>query len=353
MGENFLRNHPGLEKFVLSNVKSTGTIIGSGAYGKVEEVVISGTICAAKTLHTFLQRTATSNAQLPKSATRFVTECELMSTLGHSNIVQFMGFAFFPGSQLPALVMERLLTSLHDLLDPDSPYPGGSPSPLSFFSTALKCSVLHNVASGLEYLHGRSPPVIHRDLSAKNVLLDTQMVAKISDLGVARILPLMNVASMMTNGPGAFIYMPPEVFGETAVYDASIDIFSLGVVTIFTMGEEFPRNLLKHNYFDEESEVLLGRTELQRRSKYMECVKKKLHACGQLHGNGDHPLIRLIEQCLHNIPAKRPGIPKVLCVLEEAKFNARAGVDDEEGNKNKRDLVQALLTRPRNQEVRH
>ena len=108
-----------------------------------------------------------------------------MSTLRHPNIVQFLGVTFFPGSRLPALVMERLLTSLHDLLDPDTPPPGDAVPPLAFFSMALKCSVLQDVARGLAYLHEQSPPIIHRDLLARNVLLNSGMVGKIADLGVA------------------------------------------------------------------------------------------------------------------------------------------------------------------------
>ena len=66
------------------------------------------------------------------------------------------------------------------------------------------------------------------------------MVGKIADLGVARIAPGMRAAATMTKGPGASVYMPPEVFEEKSKYDASIDIFSLGVVTIFTISETFP-----------------------------------------------------------------------------------------------------------------
>ena len=150
------------------------------------------------------------------------------------------GRRLLPRLATARLVMERLLTSLHDLLAPDKPPPPGAPSPLAFFSVVLKCSVLHNVACGLAYLQERSPPVIHRDLSARNVLLNSEMVAKIADLGVARIVPRMRAAATMTTGPGALIYMPPEVFGEKSKYDASIDIFSLGVVTIFTIGGTFP-----------------------------------------------------------------------------------------------------------------
>jgi serine/threonine-protein kinase CTR1 len=111
-----------------------------------------------------------------------------MSTLRHPNIVQFLGITFFPGSQLPVLVMERLLTSLHDLLEPEVD-PLLSASEKQFLPLSLKCSILENVASGLVYLHERSPPVIHRDLSARNVLLNSALVAKIADLGVARIVP--------------------------------------------------------------------------------------------------------------------------------------------------------------------
>ena len=343
MAESFLRDYSGLRPFVLSDVQLTGTRIGGGAYGKVEEVVVP-VGAAAKTIYAFLQEGDDATAaELPKAATEFVRECQLMSTLRHPNIVQFLGVAFFPGCRLPALVMERLLTSLHGLLAPDTPPPSGAVTPLSFFSMALKCSVLHNVACGLAYLHERSPPVIHRDLSARNVLLDSEMVAKIADLGVARIVPRVRAAATMTKGPGALIYMPPEVFAEKSRYSASIDVFSLGISTIFTIGGVFPCDPLEHNYYDENSGLLVARTELQRRSKYMRYVNEQLRACGQLRG--DHPLIRLIQQCLHNFPAKRPGIREVLHLLEEA----RAGVRDEESERNKRELVRTLQTQPKNQ----
>ena len=342
MEEDFLRDHPELSPFVLSDVQLTGTRIGSGAYGRVEEVVFP-VGAAAKTLFAFLQEGDDSSPELPKAVAEFVRECQLMSTVRHPNVVQFLGVAFFADSRLPALVMERLLTSLHDLLAPDTPPPPGAPSPLAFFSVVLKCSVLHNVACGLAYLHERSPPVIHRDLSARNVLLNSEMVAKIADLGVARIVPRMRAAATMTTGPGALIYMPPEVFGEKSKYDASIDIFSLGVVTIFTIGGTFPCDPLPPTYLDEISGLLVARTELQRRSGYMAGVNQQLRACGQLRG--DHPLIRLIQQCLHNGPHKRPSIREVLRLLEEA----RAGFRDGESERNRRDLVRALQTQPRNQ----
>ena len=347
MEEEFLRVHPKLRPFVLSDVQLTGTSIGGGAYGQVDEVTIP-VIAAAKTIH----QTLKGGPDEPSTAKdQYVRECQLISAVRHPNVVQFMGFAFFPGSRLPALVMERLLTSLHDLLAPGTAPPPlpppGAASPLAFFSMGLKCSVLHNVACGLAYLHGRSPPVIHRDLSARNVLLNSEMVAKIADLGSARIVPRMRVAATMTKGPGASVYMPPEASSpaksnsEMSEYDASIDIFSLGIVTIFTIGGTFPCDPLPQKYNHEKTTV--ARTEPERYEQYMQQVKQQLRACGQFRG--DHPLITLIQQCLDDVPANRPGCSEVLDLLEEAK----AGFRDGESERNRRDLVRALQTQPKNQ----
>ena len=346
MADELLRNNPELRPFLLSNVQRTGVRIGGGAYGVVEEVAVPMT-AAAKTIYDFLQDRDEASDQLPKAATEFVRECQLMSTLRHPNIVQFLGVCFFPDSRLPALVMERLLTSLHDLLDPETQPPPGAPRPLSFFTMDLKCSVLHDMASGLTYLHERPSPIIHRDLSARNVLLNSAMEAKIADLGVARIES--RAAATMTKAPGAGIYMPTEATApaasntEKSKYGASIDIFSLGIVAIFTISETFPCDLEAPTYFDNESGGTIARTELERRDVYMQKVNAQLRACGQLHG--DHPLIRLIKQCLHNGPHKRPSIHEVLRLLEEARGGAR----DDDSERNKRELVRALQTQPRNQ----
>ena len=341
MAEIYLRDHPELRPYVLSDVQLTGTTIGHGAYGSVEEVAVP--VCgAAKKVHDLLLSST-------KITSQFAEELQLMSTLRHPNVVQFLGVCFFPGSQMPALVMERLLTSLHDLLDPETECPSGAPGPVTFFTTDLKCRVLHNVASGLAFLHERSPPIIHRDLSAKNVLLTSELVAKIADLGVARIVPRMRAAATMTKAPGASVYMPPEAIApaesntEKSKYDASIDIFSFGVVTIFTIGETFPCDPLAPTYTNEKSGLLVARTELQRRSEYMRSVYAQFSSHGQVYEN--HSLISLIKLCLQNVPAKRPSIREVLRLIELA----RGGLRDEESERSKRALIQALQRQPRNQ----
>ena len=342
--EGLLSDYPELRPFVLSDVQVTGVRIGAGAYGSVEEVVVLGAVCAAKKIHDLFQDPRhVPPAAIRRATAQFVRECQLLSTLRHPNIVQFLGLCFLPGSQLPALVMERLDTSLHDLLEPeiDPPPPPNAPKP--FFPLSLKCSILHNVASGLAYLHERSPPVIHRDLSARNVLLNSGMVAKIADLGVARIVPRRGAAATMTKGPGAIVYMPPEAMEDKpeeeeevskAKYDTSIDVFSFGVVAIFTLCQTFPDKLLAPTY--REHGKLIGRTELERRGKYIKAIYSQLQQ--------NHPLVLMIKGCL-DFPEDRPNTREVLVLLEEA----RAEMSDRQISMNKLELLQSLHTQPRDQ----
>ena len=321
---------------MLSNVRLTGTRIGAGAYGSVEEVIVSGTNCAAKRIHDIFQdRSEIPAADIRKASTQFVKECQLMSSLRHPHIVQFLGVCFFRGSRLPGLVMERLLTNLHDLLDPKTDPPPSADVAKPFFPLSLKCSILHDVASGLSYLHEQSPPIVHRDLSARNILLNTGMVAKIADLGVARIVPRMRTAAIMTKAPGASVYMPPEAVEtnseedkqERSKYDVSIDIFSFGVVSIFTLSQTFPCNLLAPNY--RKGRQHIARTELERRDKYMRMIYSQLHK--------SHPLLQMIEGCL-GFPEDRPSISEVLDLLVQARAEDR----DEQVEMNKLELIQFL-----------
>ena len=151
---------------------------------------------------------------------------QVMAELRHPHIVQFLGLCFLEGSALPVLVMERLDSSLDYLLE-------GAPG----FPLTLKRSLLADVARGLLYLHTRNPPVVHRDLSAQNVLLTSSLVAKISDLGNARIVNLQpgQLARTLTHLPGTMVYMPPEAFEEGSRYGPRLDIFSFGHLTLFTL----------------------------------------------------------------------------------------------------------------------
>ena len=265
--------------FVLTGVRSTENELGRGSYAVVIELEYRGLKCAGKKLYRILHEQGIGHA-----ATRYLEECHLLSQTRHPNIVQFIGVYFEEGSEFPILVMELLPTNLTSCLDRY----GILPDEISY-------SILHHVALGLSYLHGQTPPIIHRDLSANNVLLSCDMTAKISDLGVARILNLTPLqVSRMTETPGTPAYMPPEVMVADPHYDTSVDEFSYGVMMVHVFTAEWPFPKVGPTRVDPSNpDVLIPVTEAERREKFIRKI-------GQ-----NHPLTDLIMRCLNNNPQRR------------------------------------------------
>ena len=317
-----------LKSFVLPNVKLTGTRINTGLYSDIDEIRVSGTVCVAKRIHDFfLDRSDIPKADIRKAMDQFVEDCQLMSTLHHPNIVQFLGVCFFPDACLPALVMERMHASLHNVLSP------AHQSHKPFFPLGLKCSILHDVASGLAFLHDHCPPIVHCHLSAHNVLLTSGMVAKIADIRISHIVGYMATASdtRVLTKPDYFVYMPRDA--SPLNYTSSRDVFSLGVISVFTLSQIYPSDLLESTYAikkESSQQLLKFKSELEEQDWYLDTVRG-------LFRQG-HPLIEMILQCLHYDPEQRPIISKVQQLLEEV----RAEFHDENYDMNKLELIQFI-----------
>ena len=73
----------------------------------------------------------------------------------------------------------------------------------------VKLSIHTDTCSGLVYLHGMKSPIVHRDLTARNVLLTSSLSAKITDLGNSRILNFRpgQLAKTLSQNPGTTVYM--------------------------------------------------------------------------------------------------------------------------------------------------
>ena len=97
------------------------------------------------------------------------------------------------------MIMEMMADSLTSFVDKHEKIP-----------VHIKYSVVHDVSVGLCYLpQSHDPPIVHRDLSPNNVLLTAHHVAKISDLGVAKVIKA-DSRKTMTKAPGTVDFMPPE-----------------------------------------------------------------------------------------------------------------------------------------------
>ena len=299
---------------ILDNVRLNGRQLGSGAYGFVEEVDVNGVVCAAKKLFPIL--TDNMGADGNRVTQKFIEECKVMSKLRHPHIVQFMG-VYFPESEdrfdsmnspiesytLPWLVMEYLPMDLHKLLEDRHGIP-----------IAMKLSFLHDIAKGLTYLHNQRDPIYHRDLTARNVLLNSAMVAKIADFGVARIFNPFTRHDL-TKGPGNPCYMPPEANSESAEYNNKLDIFSYGIILLFTITQLFPKTLLPPTYSSKEvPKKLLPRSEVERREEYFTIAYDILDGT-----KPESKLLKLCEECLQNDPSFRPNVELLLSVLIDLK----------------------------------
>ena len=232
-----------------------------------------------------------------------------MAKVHHPNIVHFEGVCFLDNITMPVLLMEKLMSSLHDyLLQPTNPN----------ITLVVKLSILCDVARGLVYLHSCTPAIIHRDLTGNNVLLDSELRAKIADFGNARIMNLDPEATPQTFTclPGTMDYMPPEAQDDSAKYDPSLDVFSFGHLSLFTIIQSPVHPLLPPTYYDAQGEFR-PRSEVIRRREYLDIAKKFL--------GEEHSLVVLIMQCLHNSPPQRPRTAELEARLQDSPSTGTNG----------------------------
>ena len=190
-----------------------------------------------------------------------------------------MGVYYPPRSQLPMLIMEYLPFSLTQCLEKEE-------LPLQ-----MKYCILLDVAKGVCYLHGKRPPIVHRDLTANNVLLTSSYTAKISDLGVSRLADTFK-KQHLTTAPGNAMVMPPEALEDDPVYDHKLDVFSYGCLILHVLIGQFPEPT--NQFIPGKSESYRKVPEWDRRSKYIQQISK------------ENELLPLAKQCLNDDPTGRP-----------------------------------------------
>ena len=269
--------------------------ISEGSYGAVYAVEHDSKPCIAKRLHDILVgRKPTfpiSEQEKDGIHQKFVQECVLLSQIQHPNIVKFIGVISGRDKYDLTLLMERLSTDLHVYLLNNANIPH-----------SLKVSILHDVSCGLLYLHECS--IIHRDLSAGNILLtsDMPMQAKVADLGMSRFVH--RDILQLTNAPGAQAYMSPEAL-QNEKYNESLDLFSFGVISLFAAIQEFPK--FSHARVPEAIHVK-GEGEIYKRRSWIDKMNTK-----------QPELSSLVLWCLQDDPMKRPSTFCLNILLNEMR----------------------------------
>ena len=282
-----------IQGFVLKGVTSLNRKeLGRGAYGKVYAVKYCQTVCAAKEIHSILIEDV-GETERRLTIESFLRECRQCSMLRHPNVIQFLGVYYPTGGgganrmRLPVMVMEMMADSLTSFVDKHEKIP-----------VHIKYSIVHDVSLGLCYLHNHDPPIVHRDLSPNNVLLTAHHVAKISDLGVAKVIKA-DSRKTMTKAPGTVDFMPPESLANIPVYGPPMDVFSFAGIILHTFNQQWPRPI-EAIQFDPSTRKMMALSEVERRQQYLDKM------------TGEAEVLRpLVEECLDYDPAVRPTIATV------------------------------------------
>jgi len=286
------------EQLTLSEV-TTRKELDRGSYGIVYEVEIGGTRFAAKKMHSILRSAENDH--------KFLNECLRCSRICHPNVVQFIGLHRpnpWP-TELPWLVMELMDTSLAKFIHKYSTR--SKDIPIHF-----KLSILLDTSRGLQFLHSKN--LIHRGLSSNNILLTRHCIAKIADLGVAKVVK--EGTQSFTIGPGTPAFLPPEARVASPMYGPPYDIFSFGCVCIHLISMQFPKPTADMLLDTKGRATHADLTEFERRVEYLTKFPQT-------------PDLRpLVERCLNNAPKDRPGAADVIEYLNNVNYERQPHDND-------------------------
>ncbi|CAK4135574.1 unnamed protein product [Aphanomyces euteiches] len=199
--------------------------LAKGAFGEVWRATYMGEYVAVKTL---LQHKS-SRSDLET----FIEEIKLMAKMECPAIVQFIGVSYHRVIDLKLVVEFMGGGDLRSFLQA---------TPVGSFPMRYLLQVALRIADALVYLHVMDPKVIHRDLKSRNVLMDPEKGAKVTDFGVSR--EAMDQETL-TQGVGTYRWMAPEALMDDH-YSTSADIYSFGIVLSELTTHQLPYSDMTH-----------------------------------------------------------------------------------------------------------
>ncbi|MED6206338.1 hypothetical protein PIB30_025713 [Stylosanthes scabra] len=266
--------------------------IGTGAYGSVYRAQLpSGKVVALKKLH---QR----ESQNPSFDKSFRNEVKMLSQIRHRNIVKLHGFCLH--NRCMFLIYEYMERgSLFCALRIDEE--------AEELSWSQRVNILSGTANALAYMHHDcSPPIVHRDVTSSNILLNSELHAVVSDFGTARLLD--PDSSNQTLQVGTYGYLAPEL-AYTMTVTEKCDVYSFGVVALETLMGRHPGDLIL-SLLDSSNKNIMVKDILDSRIRLPLC-QKDTEAIVEV--------VKLALACLHSNPNPRPSMQQVAHQLSNFK----------------------------------
>jgi hypothetical protein len=224
--------------------------IGEGSYGRVylaqwDEAEVAIKVLTEKTFGSHTQSmskaggNSSSSSLLPENlVSAMEKEAELMASLRHPNIVQFLGVCLMPPCY-PAIITEWCgRGSVYDVLNAAQHSSGGQLA--QYLSWKRRVKMAYDTARGMLYLHNHKPrSIIHRDLKSPNLLVANDWTIKVADFNLSRLAEEhsgggggafgSSVHASGLGGPNNARWLAPETIKGEPFTTAS-DVFSFGNV---------------------------------------------------------------------------------------------------------------------------
>ncbi|CDP10361.1 unnamed protein product [Coffea canephora] len=201
--------------------------IGEGGCGSVFRAQLpNGQVFAVKKLHA-------TESGVPGTAKGFENEVRALTEIRHRSIVKLHGYCSHPRHSFLVYEFFEGGSLLHTLSEDEKAME---------FEWIKRINAVKDVANALSYMHHNcSPPIVHRDISSKNILLNSDYEAHISDFGTAKLL--RPNSSNWSSFAGTYGYAPPEL-AYTVEVTEKCDVYSFGVVALEVMMGKHPGDLI-------------------------------------------------------------------------------------------------------------
>ncbi|KAL7134281.1 hypothetical protein ABFS83_11G016100 [Erythranthe nasuta] len=237
----------------------------------------------------------------------FWTEIETLSELRHVNIVYLIGYCNELGERI--LVYEyvpcgTLADHLYKLATESNSF-----SPLTW---TQRLDICIGAGRGLDYLH-TDHGIIHRDVKALNILLDENLVAKVSNFGLAKHENRSELQSYVSTGVmGTVWYLDPSYF-ITGQLTRKSDTYGFGLVLLEVLCGRPAIDTMAA-----KDEKILSRWAQDKINKgeVEEIISESLRE--EISPNSLKTFLKVVERCLHDEPKKRPTMSEVVSQLELA-----------------------------------
>ncbi|KAA8527146.1 hypothetical protein F0562_008625 [Nyssa sinensis] len=266
--------------------------IGEGGFGSVYKGRLkNGKIAAIKVL----------SAESRQGAQEFLTEIKVISDTQHENLVKLYGCCVEDNHRILVYNYLENNSLAQTLL-------GGAHSSIQF-SWRTRTRICIGVARGLTFLHEEVQPyIVHRDIKASNILLDKDLTPKISDFGLAKLIP-SNMTHVSTRVAGTIGYLAPE-YAIRGQLTRKADIYSFGVLLLEIVTGRCNTN----TRLPVEEQYLLERTwELYERRELVGLVDTALN--GDFDAEEACKFLKIGLLCTQDAPRLRPNMSTVLKML--------------------------------------